>query len=112
MSLGLIALVAARGPALVFVAVVPLGAGMAAVGPSLTAQVSRHATTRIGAALSLQQAVQGMGQVAGALLGTLLFYGHPSAPYLSAAALLAGVGLAMARWSTSSATTDERDVSP
>ena len=97
MSAGLVALVASSASAFVFVAVVPLGVGMGFVGPGLTSEVTRHGTTRVGATLGLQQAVQAVGQVTGALLGTLLFYWRASAPYFVAAALLAGVGLAMAR---------------
>lgn len=95
MSAGLIALVATRATPIVFAAVVPLGAGMALVAPTLTAELSKHRSGHVGAVLGVQQAVQGLGQVAGTLLGVVLFGWSARAPYVSAAALLAGVAIAM-----------------
>lgn len=95
MSVGLGALVATPIAALVFVAIVLLGAGMAFVAPGLTSLMTKHEARHVGAALGLQQAAQSLGQVIGAVLGTLLFSWSAPLPYLIAATLLAAVGLAM-----------------
>ena len=95
MSAGLVGLVIVRVPALAYLAVFPLGAGMAFVGPMLTSEVTRHRAHHVGAALGLQQAAQSLGQVAGAVLGTLLFGWNAPAPYLVAASILAGTGVLM-----------------
>jgi DHA1 family multidrug resistance protein-like MFS transporter len=92
MSAGLVGLVIVRAPALAYLAVVPLGAGMAFVGPMLTSEVARNRAHHVGAALGLQQAAQSLGQVTGALLGTLLFGWNAPVPYLVAASILAGTG--------------------
>lgn len=95
MSAGLIALVAARTDRVVYAAVLPLGAGMALAGPTLTSLLSKHESRRVGAVLGLQQAVQGLGQVVGALSGMLLFGWSAPAPYVAAAALLTAVAVAI-----------------
>ncbi len=97
MSVGLAAMVATPISALAFVAVFLLGAGMAFVGPGLTSQLSKREARHVGAALGLQQSAQSLGQVIGAVLGTLLFSWSAPLPYVTAAALLAGVGFAMTR---------------
>ena len=93
MSAGLVGLVIVRAPTLAYLAIVPLGAGMAFVGPMLTSEVTRNRAQHVGAALGLQQAAQSLGQVAGALLGTFLFGWTASMPYLVAASLLIGTGV-------------------
>jgi DHA1 family multidrug resistance protein-like MFS transporter len=95
MSAGLVALVASRAAPIVYAAVVPLGAGMALVGPTLTSALSKQRSGHVGAVLGVQQSVQGLGQFAGALLGVVLFGWSARAPYVSAAALLAGVAVVM-----------------
>ena len=97
MSVGLAVLVVTPADAFVFVAIVFLGAGMAFVGPGLTSQLSKREARHVGAALGLQQAASSLGQVIGAVLGTLLFSWSVPLPYLASAALLAGVGIAMTR---------------
>ena len=97
MSAGLVALVAAPTDAVVYVAVVPLGAGMALVGLTLTSQVSKHESRRVGAVLGLQQGVQSVGQVVGAMAGTLLLAWSTPAPYVVAAMLLGGFAVMTAR---------------
>ncbi len=97
MSAGLVALVAAHADVVVYVAVIPLGAGMALVGLTLTSQVSKHEPRRVGAALGLQQGVQSVGQVVGAMAGTLLLGWSTPAPYVVAAMLLGGVAVMTAR---------------
>jgi predicted MFS family arabinose efflux permease len=93
MSVGLLALVVVHVPFLVYVAVAPLGAGMAFVGPMLTSEVSKHESRHVGAALGFQQSAQGLGQVAGGLLGMMLFGWRVPAPYVVAALILAGTGV-------------------
>jgi DHA1 family multidrug resistance protein-like MFS transporter len=95
MSAGLVALVAARSAPIVYAAVVLVGAGMALVGPTLTSELSKQHSGHVGAVLGVQQSVQGLGQVAGALVGVLLFGWSARVPYVATAALLAVVAVAM-----------------
>lgn len=96
MSLGLATLVLVTTHPLVFVAVATLGAGMALITPSLASLLSKDQPHAVGHTLGVQQAVQSLGQVGGSLAGVLLFAWHPRAPYVTAALLMASIGVMVA----------------
>jgi len=83
-------------PPLVLLAVGVIGFGMALVSPNLAAQISRLAGNRQGQSLGWQSAAESTGQVAGPLVGSLLFSLYARLPYLLAGAFLVGVGASAA----------------
>ena len=88
MSAGMAVFVVATSRTVVFAAVAALGAGMALLGPSLASALSRHGSERVGRAMGLQQSAQSLGQVAGAMIGVLLFGWSDRAPYVTATIIL------------------------
>jgi DHA1 family multidrug resistance protein-like MFS transporter len=97
MSGGLTMLVIATSRPIVFVAIGTLGAGMALLGPSLASALSRHGSRRVGGTMGLQQSAQSLGQVAGSMLGVLLFGWSARAPYVTGAIILMVAGLILWR---------------
>jgi len=83
-------------PALVLLVVGEIGFGMALVSPNLAAQISRLAGNRQGESFGWQSAAESTGQVAGPLVGSLLFSLYARLPYVLAGAFLVGVGASAA----------------
>ena len=100
MGTGLALLAVAPTKLSVFAFVAILSLGMAFISPNLAALVSqRGGEQRAGAALGLQIAAGSLGQVAGPLVGGVLFLWQINVPYLFASAVLLVLALAIAlRW--------------
>ena len=97
MSVGMAGLVVATASPIVFAAIATLGAGMALLGPSLASVLSRQRSRRVGRTMGFQQSAQSLGQVAGSMLGVVLFGWSARAPYVTGAIILTIVGLALWR---------------
>lgn len=95
MSIGMAALTVATARLSVFAAIALLGAGMALLGPSLASLLSRPRSRHVGAALGIQQSAQSVGQIAGSLLGVMLFGWSARAPYVTGAVVLVVAGFAL-----------------
>jgi MFS transporter, DHA1 family, multidrug resistance protein len=101
MGIGIGLLVLTRSKFPVFALVGLLALGMAFVSPNLAALISkRGGSSRVGAALGLQNAANSLGQASGPLLGSALFIWQAQAPYLLTGALLVSTALVIAgkRW--------------
>ncbi len=95
MSIGMAGLVVATAHLIVFAAIATLGAGMALLGPSLASVLSRQGSRRVGGTMGFQQSAQSLGQVAGSMLGVVLFGWSARAPYITGAIILMLAGLAL-----------------
>ena len=101
MSVGFVAMLTTRAAVMPYIAVAPLAVGMTFVGPTLTWELSRVRPGQVGSVLGVQQAVQALGNVAGAVLGIWLLRWKAFAPYAFAALLLAVVAAATVRYGSS-----------
>lgn len=98
MGTGLALLATAQTKLSVFAFVAILSLGMAFISPNLAALVSqRGGEQRAGASLGLQIAAGSLGQVAGPLVGGVLFLWQMNVPYLFAGAVLLVLALVIAR---------------
>jgi len=86
LSLGLLAV--ARGTASVFTLVALYAIGMGLLTPAVSALVSRRGGTHAGAALGLESGAKSLGQIAGPLLGGVLFGASVTIPFGIASGLL------------------------
>lgn len=82
MGVGMALLLLVRTQVLVFGTIGLLALGMAFISPNLSSLTSKRSGSRIGTALGLQNAASNLGQVAGPLLGGVLFAWKAGAPYL------------------------------
>ena len=89
LSLGLLA--TARGTASVFALVAFYAIGMGFLTPTVSALVSRRGGAHAGAALGLESGVKSLGQIAGPLLGGVLFGSSVAIPFWLAGGLLLGL---------------------
>lgn len=88
-SLALLAL--ARSTAIVFALVASYGIGMALLTPAVSALVSRRGGAHAGAALGLESSAKSLGQIAGPVLGGVLFGASVAVPFWLASGLLLGL---------------------
>ena len=96
MGAGIGLLATAQTTLLVFAFVALLSLGMAFIAPNLSALVSkRGGDQQAGASLGVQNAATSLGQVAGPLLGGVLFVWQPNAPYFFSGAVLLALALAI-----------------
>jgi DHA1 family multidrug resistance protein-like MFS transporter len=91
MGLSLALLAVARGTAAVFTLVALYAIGMGLLTPAVSALVSRRGGTHAGAALGLESGAKSLGQIAGPLLGGVLFGASVAVPFWIAAGLLLGL---------------------
>jgi len=89
LSLGLLAV--ARGTASVFALVALYAIGMGLLTPAVSALVSRRGGTQAGAALGLESGAKSLGQIAGPVLGGVLFGASVTIPFWIASGLLLGL---------------------
>jgi len=96
MGAGIVLLATAQTKLLIFAFVALLSLGMAFIAPNLSALVSkRGGEQHAGASLGVQNAANSLGQVAGPLLGGVLFIWRTNAPYFFSGALLLVLALAI-----------------
>ncbi|MCZ7618942.1 MAG: MFS transporter [Myxococcota bacterium] len=88
-SLALLAL--ARGTATVFALVAAYGIGMGLLAPAVSALVSKRGDAHAGAALGLESGAKSLGQIAGPVLGGVLFGASVAVPFWLASGLLLGL---------------------
>jgi DHA1 family multidrug resistance protein-like MFS transporter len=100
MGLSLALLAVARGTASVFTLVTLYAIGMGLLTPAVSALVSRRSGAHAGAALGLESGAKSLGQVAGPLLGGVLFGASVAVPFWLASGLLLGLAPIFA-WSGS-----------
>jgi len=94
MGAGIVLLAAAQTKLLIFAFVAVLSLGMAFIAPNLSALVSkRGGDQQAGASLGVQNAANSLGQVAGPLLGGVLFIWQANAPYFFSGAVLLALAL-------------------
>jgi DHA1 family multidrug resistance protein-like MFS transporter len=79
----------------VYAAVSLLAIGVAFVTPNLLALAADHSASQAGVGLGLVNMAGGIGQIAGPLLGSLLFAWQPRLPFLAAG----GIALVIGAWS-------------
>lgn len=91
MGLSLALLALARNTAIVFALVASYGIGMALLTPAVSALVSRRGGAHAGAALGLESSAKSLGQVAGPVLGGVLFGASVAIPFWLASGLLLGL---------------------
>lgn len=91
MGLSLALLAAARSTTAVFALVALYGIGMGLLTPSVSALVSRRGGPHAGAALGLESGAKSLGQIAGPLLGGVLFGSSVAVPFWIAGGLLLGL---------------------
>lgn len=91
MALSLALLALARSTATVFTLVALYGIGMALLTPAVSALVSRRGGAHAGAALGLESSAKSLGQIAGPLLGGVLFGASVAVPFWLASGLLLGL---------------------
>ena len=89
LSLALLALV--RSSAIVFALVASYGIGMALLTPAVSALVSRLGGAHAGAALGFESSAKSLGQIAGPVLGGVLFGASVAVPFWLAGGLLLGL---------------------
>jgi MFS family permease len=78
-------------PATVFALVALYAIGMGLLTPAVSALVSRRGGAHAGAALGLESGAKSLGQVAGPVLGVVLFGASVAAPFWLASGLLVGL---------------------
>lgn len=88
MGVSLALLAAARSNAAVYALVAGYGIGMGLLTPAVSALVSRRGGAHAGAALGLESGAKGLGQIAGPLLGGVLFGASVAVPFWLASGLL------------------------
>jgi DHA1 family multidrug resistance protein-like MFS transporter len=91
MGLSLALLAVARSTASVFTLVALYAIGMGLLTPAVSALVSRRGGTHAGAALGLESGAKSLGQIAGPLLGGVLFGASVAVPFWLASGLLLGL---------------------
>ena len=91
MGLSLALMAAARGSAIVFALVALYGIGMGLLTPAMSALVSRRGGAHAGAALGLESGAKSLGQIAGPVLGGVLFGASVTDPFWLAGGLLLGL---------------------
>jgi MFS transporter, DHA1 family, multidrug resistance protein len=91
MGLSLALLALARSTATVFALVASYGIGMALLAPAVSALVSRRGGAHAGAALGLESSAKSLGQIAGPVLGGVLFGASVAVPFWLASGLLLGL---------------------
>ena len=91
MGLSLALLAAARSTATVFALVALYAIGMGLLTPAVSALVSRRGGAHAGAALGLESGAKSLGQIAGPLLGGVLFGASVAVPFWLASGLLLGL---------------------
>ena len=84
MGTGIMMLLVMRSLPLILGAVSVLSLGMALITPNLAALISKQDDQHKGALMGLQTAINSLGQVAGPLLGGILFAWKADVPYLFA----------------------------
>lgn len=96
MGAGIVLLATAQTKLLLFAFVALLSLGMAFIAPNLSALVSRRGGDQhAGASLGIQNAANSIGQVAGPLLGGVLFIWQVNAPYFLGGAVLLALAFAI-----------------
>ncbi len=105
LSLGLLAV--AVGNASVFTLVALYAIGMGLLTPAVSALVSRRGGSHAGAALGLESGAKSLGQIAGPVLGGVLFGASVTIPFWIASGLLLGLAPIFAWSATSAARTIE-----
>ncbi len=96
MGAGMVLLATAQTRLLIFAFVALLSLGMAFIAPNLSALVSKRGGERqAGASLGVQNAANSLGQVAGPMLGGVLFIWEANAPYFFSGAVLLALALAI-----------------
>jgi DHA1 family multidrug resistance protein-like MFS transporter len=91
MGLSLAMLAVARSFASVFSLVAVYAIGMGLLTPAVSALVSRRGGAHAGAALGLESGAKSLGQIAGPLLGGVLFGASVAVPFWLASGLLLGL---------------------
>lgn len=91
MGLSLALLALARSTAIVFALVASYGIGMALLTPAMSALVSRRGGAHAGAALGLESSAKSLGQIAGPVLGGVIFGASVAVPFWLASGLLLGL---------------------
>lgn len=91
MGLSLAFLAVARGTAIVFTLVALYAIGMGLLTPAISTLVSRRGGTQAGAALGLDGGAKSLGQIAGPVLGGVLFGASVAVPFWIASGLLLGL---------------------
>ena len=91
MGLSLALLPLARSTAIVFALVASYGIGMPLLTPAVSALVSRRGGAHAGAALGLDSSAKSLGQIAGPVLGGVLFGASVAVPFWLASGLLHGL---------------------
>ncbi len=91
MGLSLAMLAVARGTASVFTLVALYAIGMGLLTPAISALVSRRGGAHAGAALGLESGAKSLGQIAGPVLGGVVFGASVAVPFWLASALLLGL---------------------
>jgi DHA1 family multidrug resistance protein-like MFS transporter len=91
MGLSLALLAAARSTTTVFALVGSYAIGMGLLTPAVSALVSRRGDAHAGAALGLESGAKSLGQIAGPVLGVVLFGASVAVPFWLASGLLLGL---------------------
>ena len=91
MGTSLAFLAEARGTAAVFALVALYAIGMGLLTPAVSAIVSRRGGAHAGAALGLESSAKSLGQIAGPVLGGVLFGASLAVPFWLASGLLLGL---------------------
>jgi MFS transporter, DHA1 family, multidrug resistance protein len=105
MGLSLVLLAVARSTAGVFGMVALYASGMGFLTPTVSVIVSRRGGTHAGAALGLESGAKSLGQIAGPLLGGVLFGSSVAVPFWLAGGLLLSLAPIFA-WTGGARTTD------
>jgi DHA1 family multidrug resistance protein-like MFS transporter len=111
MGLSLALLATARSTASVFALVALYAIGMGLLTPAVSALASRLGGTHAGAALGLESGAKSLGQIAGPLLGGVLFGSSVAVPFWLAGGLLLGLAPIFA-WSTRARVRPHLDSAP
>ena len=88
MGLSLALLALARSTAIVFALVASYGIGMALLAPAVSTLVSRRGGAHAVAALGLESSAKSLGQIAGPVLGGVLFAASVAVPFWLVSGLL------------------------
>ena len=91
MGVSLALLGSARGTASVYALVALYALGMGLLTPTVSALVSRRGGPHAGAALGLESGAKSVGQIAGPILGGVLFGSSVTVPFWATGALLVGL---------------------
>jgi DHA1 family multidrug resistance protein-like MFS transporter len=91
MGLSMVLLAGARSTATIFALVAVYAIGMGFLTPTVSSLVSRRGGAHAGAALGLESAAKSLGQIAGPVLGGVLFGAAVAVPFWLVGGLLLGL---------------------